>query len=269
MSNFKLNIITQSYPIIGKTELAPDTFLLRMAGKIQFKPGQFCQVDLPHVGEATFAYCSDPKEKKFFELCIRGCGSTSNAVTRLMPGEKMNIRGPYGNGWPTKELRRHNIILIAGGLGLVPLRPLIFEMLHERKNFGKITLIAGGKTSEHILFESDLITWKKKLDKVIAVAEYVEGDFWGAKGLITAPIEKLEIEAKKTMSLICGPEVMVPFVNNVLLDKGLAENQIYISYERRMECGIGVCQHCNIGKYLVCKDGPVFRYDLIKPELDK
>jgi len=259
----------KEYTIIDKLEMIPGMFLFRLAGNLKFKPGQFVQAALDHFGEATFAPCSDPKEKKFFELCIRSCGSTSNGLIQLLPGDKIKIRGPYGNGWPIKKLWWKDALLIAGGMGLVPLRPLLFEIQRERINLGKITLIAGFKSSDHLLFHYDLLKWRDELDQVIGIAEYGQKDKWLQHGLITEPLADLKVHPKETTVFVCGPEVMVPHVNEVLFAKKIPKEQIYISYERRMECGIGICQHCSIGKFLVCKDGPIFRYDQIEQELNK
>jgi NAD(P)H-flavin reductase len=247
----------------------PSTFLFRFKGKMKFEPGQFVQAALDHFGEVTLAPCSDPQIKDSFELCIRGVGSTTNEMVKLLPGDKLKIRGPYGIGWPLLDLNWHDIVIITGGLGLVPLRPLIFELLKNRINYNKISIFAGFKSSDHILFEKDLLEWKKAKIEVNAVCELATDDFWGTKGLITAPLAAAKLNAKKTTVLICGPEVMVPYCNEILFEKNITSKQIYISYERRMECGIGVCQHCSCGKLLVCTDGPVFRFDRIEKEILK
>lgn len=259
---------TKEYEIISKHESAPAIFTFRLAGSLGFRPGQFVQVKLPHIGEAPFVPCSDPKEKNFFELSIRGCGSKTNELVKLLPGDTLKIRGPYGNGWPIDKLEARDIILIAGGMGLIPLRPLIFELLRSKTNYGKISLFGGFRTSEHLLFRDDLEKWSKRISLNI-YTEQASRDPLCKKGLITEPLLEGKFNVKNSIILICGPEIMLPFVTEVLLDKGIKENQIYLSYERRMECGIGVCQHCNIGKYLVCQDGPVFRFDKISPELNK
>ena len=260
------NYIPKKYLITAKTEVAPSTFLFRLKGKLDFQPGQFVEISSDHFGEATFAPCSSPSNEKYFEVCIRNCGSTSHHLADLMPSDEMSVRGPYGNGWPTNKLKGKDIIMIAGGLGLVPLRPLILSML-EKKN-RNMTIVAGFRSSEHLLFEQDLKCWSK-IFKVNAMAEVATTHFWGQKGMITDGIDKLKLNHKKTIVLICGPEMMVPFCIEELAKKGITDSQIYISYERRMECGIGVCQHCSIGKYLVCADGPVFAYDKIKGEVGK
>ncbi|MFA6963431.1 MAG: FAD/NAD(P)-binding protein [Patescibacteria group bacterium] len=261
-----LNFASKKYTISAKTEVAPSTFLFRLRGNLKFMPGQIVEISSDHFGEATFAPCSSPSNEKYFEICIRNCGSTSHHLADLMPGDEMSVRGPYGIGWPIEKLRGKEIVMIAGGLGLVPLRPLISSMLE--KNQKNIAVVAGFRSSEHLLFENDLKSWSK-IFKVHAMTEVATERFWGEKGLITDGIEKLKLNHKKTVALICGPEVMVPFCIEELAKKGIQDNQIFISYERRMECGIGICQHCSIGKYLVCKDGPVFAYDKIKGEIGK
>ncbi len=259
----------KSFKIIDKKQVTVDTVVFKIAGKINFSPGQFVQVSLPHFGEATFAPCSDPNQKKYFSLCIRNQGSTSEALTKLQVGEEISILGPYGKGWPVDKLIDKNILLIVGGMGIVPIRPLIFELLKYRKEFKKISLLAGFKTPHHILFEEDFLIWKNKLDYLRVAVEKDDKNWWGQSCMITELIKKKKINQKNTVILMCGPEVMFPHCNKILFNKKIDKKNIYVSMERRMECGIGLCQHCNIGKYYVCKDGPVFRWDIIEEELNK
>lgn len=264
MNNFDY----RNYEILAKEEIAPTIFLYKISGRLQFHPGQFIQAAIPHIGESTFAPCSDLTQKDFFELCIRGCGSTTNMITKLLPGDNLKVRGPYGNGWPIEKLKGKDIIMVAGGMGLIPLRPFIYEIMKNRDKYGKIHLIGGFRTIDHILFKDDLAKW----DKQISINFYLEnliGRSIYKKGLVTEPLQKEKFNVAKSVILMCGPEVMIPFCIETLVGRGFKEKQIYISYERRMECGIGVCQHCNIGRYLTCQDGPVFRYDQIKTELAK
>jgi NAD(P)H-flavin reductase len=264
MNNFDY----KEYEILTKEEAAPSIFTFKISGKLQFKPGQFVQAAIPHIGESTFAPCSNPSQKDSFELCIRGCGSTTSAMAKLLPGDNLRVRGPYGNGWPTEKLKGKDIIMVAGGMGIIPLRPLIKEIIAHRGSYGKIHLIGGFRTVDHILFKDEIKKWKKYISINLYI-ENIANDPAYKKGLITEPLQHEKFNINSSIVLICGPEIMVPFCINTLLDRGFKENQIYISYERRMECGIGVCQHCNIGQYLTCKDGPVFRYDQIKTELSK
>jgi NAD(P)H-flavin reductase len=262
------NFEYQEYEILDKEEIAPETFLFKLKDNIPFKPGQFVQVAIDHFGEATFAICSSPHEKEYFELCIRNSGNTSGHLTTLLPGDKMKIRGPYGNGWPIEKLFGKEIVLIAGGLGLVPLRPLIFALEKRKVKLGTIKIFAGFKSPEQVVFKQDLRNWIKKYHADVVV-EYTEKNFWGEKGMITEALEKRKLNPSRSIVLICGPEIMCPYCNAVLFKKGIGKDQIYISLERRMECGIGICQHCNCGKHLVCQDGPIFRLDKIEKEIGK
>lgn len=259
----------QKYLILKKEELAPETFLFQLKGKLKFDPGQFVQISLPHYGEATIAPCSDPEEKEFFELVIRACGNTTNQLIKLFPGDFMNVRGPYGHGWPLGKLIGKNVVLVTGGIGIIPIRPLIYQLLKYKKEFKKLFLLSGYRTPDFVTFKNDYTKWQKEFYySKLAVEKSCSG--WnGEVGMPTDLINSMKYPHKDTIVLICGPEIMFKFCTDVLCKKQIPDDQIYISFERRMECGIGFCQHCNIGKYLVCKDGPVFRWDIIKPELDK
>jgi len=269
-----LNFQTAEYEIIGKEMLIDDVVLLKIKGRLDFQPGQFVEMTMPHFGNITMAPCSSPKNKRAFELCVRGVGSTSNALVKLLPGDKISLRGPYGHGWPTDKFQSHNIVVIAGGMGIVPLRPILLDV-ENKFHFGKISLFAGFKKPEDVIFETDLKRWKKKF-KVHATVEQIslgsarqaDHKFWGGRGLIIESLETATLD-KKSIVLMCGPEAMYHHCAQVLAQKGIIERQIYVSLERRMECGIGLCQHCSCGKYLVCTDGPVFRLDKIKNELNK
>jgi len=260
----------KQFEIIAKKEFTPDTFLFQLKGRVNFSPGQFVQIALDHFGEGTYAICSDPEDKKYFELCIRGCGNLSNRLIEMVPGDFLKLRGPFGKGWPMGKLLENNLVIIAGGMGLVPLRPLLFSMIKYRKNFKKISIVLGFRSDQHILFPVNIeaLRQNKEIDQFIGVAEHADSRFWGSKGLITDGLKKIKVD-KKSIALICGPDVMVPYCTDFLINQKVEEKNIYISYERRMECGIGVCQHCNVGKYMVCKDGPVFSYEKIKNELTK
>lgn len=257
------------YQIIKKSEIAPDTILFTIGGNLNFASGQFVQIAVDHIGEATFAPCSDPEQKGHFDICVRSAGNLSSHLAELLPGDFINMRGPYGNGWPLMKMIGHNVMIIAGGMGMVPMRPLLSDLTHNKSEFRKTYLVGGFKTNDHVLFAEDLLALKKNFAEMIICAEHTSGDSWVEKGMITESVEKINITDKNTIALICGPEIMYPECIKILTEKGIAEKNIYLSYERRMECGIGACQHCNIGKYLVCKNGPVFSWDRIKTELGK
>ena len=262
------NFSGKNFEIVSRENFISGIVHYKLKGKLNFKPGQFVQVRLPHIGEATFAPCSDPKDQEHFSLCIRSCGSTTNEMVDLLPGGYLEVRGPYGNGWPIRELKNKDIVLVSGGLGVVPLRPLIFDLLRTRSSYGRISLFSGFRTQAHLLFREDFENWSKLLDLNV-YTEQKNNDKLCHHGMVTEGIERHKLKIKQTIALICGPEVMILPVVNSLLQKGITKEQMFVSLERRMECGIGVCQHCNIGKYLVCKDGPIFRFDQIEKDLGK
>lgn len=258
----------KKYSIADKSEIAPDTFLFQLDGKLSFDPGQFVQLKSPHYGEATFAPCSNTSDKKSFRICVRNVGNISGSICSKEIGDKILLRGPYGRGWPIGKLISKNVLVIAGGMGIVPLMPLLYELDKFSKEFKKISLIAGFRTPEHVLFEKDLAKFNSKFNYVKIGVEKGTGDWWGER----ADIAKLLLGTKissDSMVLICGPEVMFKPCIEILITKKLNLRNVYLSFERRMECGVGFCQHCTIGKYKVCEDGPVFSWAQIEPELKK
>lgn len=269
MNTKQKNFTYTEYEILDKEELAPETFLFTLKGKLDFLPGQFVQALLPRYGNVTLAPCSDPENKDSFQLCIRSAGATTTQMVELSPGDKLKLRGPYGNGWPISRILGKSVVLITGGIGLVPIRPLIHYLVKYRSEYKKIDLIAGFKTDHHVVFKDEILKLKAKFsDLEIAVEHIVDKNFPADQGLITEPLEKIKFN-QNMIILMCGPEIMVNHCIPILVENEVEEKDIYISYERRMECGIGICQHCNIGKYKVCEDGPVFSYDKIKSELNK
>ena len=265
----KTSFTYKSYKIVDKEESAPDTVLFTLASKLKFEPGQFVRVSLPGIGEATFVPCSNPSNINKFQLLIRACGNTTNRLVELLPGDSMLIRGPYGKGWPVGKLIGKNVLIITGGLGIVPLRPLIFELLKYKKEFKKISILSGFRSPDCVLFENDFKKLSTAVNYLKVACEKSNKNWWGETAMTADLIKNMKLSSKDTVALICGPEIMFKFCIDELARKKIASKNIYLSFERRMECGIGVCQHCNIGKFLICKDGPVFRWDKIKPELSK
>ena len=258
----------KSFEILSKETLTKKEVIFRLKGKINFEPGQFFQVSLPGYGEGSFAPCSNPTIRDYFEICVRDCGNLTKQLVSMLPGDCLDVRGPYGHGWPIGKLLGKNILILSGGIGLVPFRPLLDLILDNKSEFKKVSLIMGFKTDEHIIFKDDISMWQKKLSETRIHLEYGNSNLRSEVGLITKALEDLNID-KNTIVLICGPEIMREECQKLLLRKSVPENNIYISFERRVECGVGICQHCNIGKFMVCKDGPVFRLDTIKDEIGK
>jgi len=219
---------------------------------ISFEPGQFVELTVFGLGEAPFSIASNPANKEFFQLCIRDIGNVSGALHRMKEGSKIGIRGPFGNGYFPYDK-------IAGGLGLAPLMSLIKYILHYREDYKEIMIIYGAVNPESILFKNDIQYFSDRSDISICVSVDNPDDKWtGEIGVCTKLIPRVDFPAEDTYVVVCGPPVMYKFVIIELEEKHYSPEKIFLSLERRMECGVGKCNHCHIGDKLVCVDGPVF-----------
>lgn len=228
-------------------------------------PGQFVEVSLFGVGEAPISICSSPTQLDFFELCVRKAGRFTEALHQLKVGDEVGIRGPFGVGFPVIPLEGNDILLIAGGLGIAPLRSLINYIIDNRRDFGNIDVLLGCRDPESMLFANELEFWDKRIDiNFNCSIDQAAPDWEGNVGLITALIPGVTLDPQKTFAVACGPPVMYRFVVDELLKKGVPESQIYLSLERHMKCGLGKCGHCQIHDVYCCQDGPVFNYRWVK-----
>lgn len=227
------------------------------------QPGQFVQVSLAGIGEAPISVCSPPLGQAEFELTVRRVGNVTEAMHRMQAGGQVGIRGPYGTGFNPVEFEGKDVLLVAGGIGLAPLRSLIAYLAHPdyRNRFGKVTLFYGAKFPKELLFTDDLKTWAGAGRMDVRVTVDRAGEGWdGRVGVVTTLFRDLPLNATDTLVAIVGPPVMYRFVLLEVFGKGIPFSNIRLSLERRMKCGLGVCGHCQINGLYVCKDGPVFRY---------
>jgi len=239
------------------------TFVLRPKEIIEFKTGQFVELTYPGIGEAPFTPSSDPNIKEKMDLTIMNVGRVTNFLHKISKGTILGIRGPYGNGYPIEEFKGREILIVGGGVGLAPLRSLILELFSKIKDYKKILLCYGARTSKDILYKDQIPQWRKKVEVKTTVD--VGDETWkGNVGLVTSILKDLPLNLNNATSCVCGPPIMMKFTTLKLLDLGFKENQIYLSMEKNMSCGLGKCGHCRLGRYYVCKDGPVFCYDKIK-----
>jgi NAD(P)H-flavin reductase len=239
------------------------TFSLRPVGGRAlgpFLPGQFNMLGFPGVGEAAISISSRP-EKDLFLHTIRAVGRVTKFLTRLQPGNEFFWRGPYGRAWPVKQAEGQDLLLVAGGVGLAPLRPVIEAVFTRRAAFGKVTLIYGARDPGSLLYTALYDRWRRNLDLHLTVDQVPTCISWPhGVGLVTGPLEKVALDLGATIAFVCGPEIMMRFVARQLLLARLSSSSLYVSLERRMKCGIGQCGHCQHGTTFVCKDGPVFLY---------
>lgn len=231
--------------------------------KFVFLPGQFVLVSLPGFGEAPFAICSSPFEKNHFDLCIRNVGTLTGALDSLKEKAKIEIRGPLGNGFPIKEMENKDIVLIAGGTGIAPITSMVEHILKQRDKFQKVYFLYGAKTPKDLLFSDRFRKLQKEID-ICLIVQNPDKNWKKERGLVNKLCKKIDVDSKNTICLMCGPSIMYPALYKDLKKLKIAPENIYVSMERRMRCGLGKCQHCSFGKYYVCLNGPIFQYSKIK-----
>ncbi len=228
------------------------------------RPGQFNEVYVPGVGEVPISV-SDFTQEGLIAHTVRAAGSVTNSLIGLEEGQHLGLRGPYGKGWPVERLEGKDILIVAGGLGLAPLRPVIREVERNRGKYGKLTLMYGARTPRLLLYKYEFPRYESIPNTEFLVTVDRPDAAWdGCVGVVTTLFSRASINPVNTVALVCGPEVMMRFTVKELKELGFKDNQIYLSLERRMKCGVGLCGHCQIGPYFVCKHGPVFPYWLIK-----
>jgi len=234
-------------------------------GPPAFAPGQFNMLTAFGVGEVPISVSGDPADPSRLVHTIRAVGPASTALARLGPGDSLGLRGPFGVGWPMEQAVGRDVVVIAGGLGLAPLRPALYRLLAERERYGSIVLLYGTRSPDEIMFRRELESWRRRLDIDIEVTvDHAVGDWRGHVGVVTTLIPRSAFDPSSAVALVCGPEIMMRFAIASLQDSGVADDAIYLSMERNMKCAVGLCGHCQMGPVLVCRDGPVFRYDRIR-----
>jgi sulfite reductase subunit B len=230
-------------------------------------PGQFMMMSVFGVGEAALSICNI-EEDGSFSTTVRNVGNVTNAISQFKEGDTLGMRGPYGTGWPLEEMKDKDILIVAGGIGLPPLRGVINHVQKNRKNYGHLEIIYGARTPDDMVFKYEYSSWReiKNSRYDLTVDAIPLGQPWSCKiGLVTSCFPNMKTRTKNSVALICGPEIMMRYATKCLETIGFKDDQIYLSLERRMKCGIGKCGHCQIGPKYVCKDGPVFCYDEIRP----
>ncbi len=246
-----------------------DTFSLELTpqnGERQFvfRPGQFNMLNVFGVGEVPISISGDTANISRLVHTTRAVGTVTKAMSALKVGDSLGVRGPYGTSWPVAEAEENDVVIIAGGIGLAPLRPVIYHLLEHRHKFGRVVLLYGARTPEEMLFTKELEKWRSRFDMDIHLTvDRATGGWRGNVGVVTQLIGHSPFDRTHCLAMVCGPEVMMRFTIYELNKRGVPDDRLYVSMERNMKCGIGLCGHCQIGPTFVCKDGPVYRYDKI------
>jgi len=257
--------------IVKKTVMTPNETLFEMKldddTELGHRPGQFVEISVFGIGEAPISLSSSPTKKGSFEVCVRKVGSLTTKLQSLKEGDKVGVRGPLGNGFDADFLKRKDLLFIAGGLGIAPLRSLFNYVLDNRKDYGKVTLLYGCKEPRELLFGEEIMALVNRddVDFMPTVNWCPENEIWeGNIGVITTLIPKVDFDPDTTYAIVVGPPVMYKFVLHDLRGRNLPDDHIIVSLERRMKCGVGKCGHCQINEIYVCRDGPVFNYSKIR-----
>ncbi len=237
-----------------------------------FAPGQFDMLSALGVGEVPISVSGDPDDRVTRQYTIRAVGAVTRALTSLRPGGVMGVRGPYGHPWPVEAAVGADVVVVAGGLGLAPLRPAIHHLLAHRDRYGRISILYGARSPDELLFADEMQRWQSDVDVAVTVdAPSAPGKAippWdGRVGVVTTLIPDALFDPHRATALVCGPEVMMRFTARALADQGVTGERVYVSLERSMACGVGLCGHCQLGPFFVCVDGPVLRHGLVGPWL--
>lgn len=232
-----------------------------MQEMFRFAPGQFNMVYAPGLGEAAISISSDCEETDVLDHTIRIVGSVTHGIERLGKGALVGLRGPFGQGWPMAPMEGHDVVMVAGGIGLAPLRPVIYSILRHRERYRRVILLYGCRTPEDQVFRSELERWEaEKSIQVLVTVDNATPGWNGPVGVVTALLRRLRVNAENTYVLVCGPKMLNRVAAWKFLQLHVPESQVFVSLERNMNCGFGQCGHCQYGPYFMCKDGPVFRF---------
>jgi sulfhydrogenase subunit gamma (sulfur reductase) len=258
--------------IHGVRDETPDTktfaLALRDAGEhaaFDFRPGQFLELSVFGIGEAPFCVASSPTRKTFLETTVRRTGRVTDALHVLGPGDEIGLRGPCGNGFDVEAARGRDLLFVGGGIGLPPLRGLIWFVLDRREEFGRVTILYGARTPSDLVYKDELREWSTRSDVELHVTvDKGDADWTGNVGMVPTLFDRTELRPKSTLAYVCGPPIMIKFVVQDLLMRGFAEESVISTLERMMQCGVGKCNHCAVGHRTICCDGPVFNFRQIR-----
>ena len=231
-----------------------------VAARYRFAPGQFNMLYLPGFGESAISISSDPSRRESLSHTVRVAGNVTQALARKKAGDHIAIRGPFGTSWPVEACRGNDVVIACGGIGLAPLRPAICHILNHRDDYGRVILLYGARTPNDLLYTSEYAAWRDKRLEVEVTVDIGDSGWQGHIGVVPVLFYRLRLKPEQTSVMSCGPEIMMRFVVFEALARKVRSEDIYVSMERNMSCAMGLCGHCQLGPYFVCKDGPVFEF---------
>lgn len=230
-----------------------------------FKPGQFNMISVPGLGEAAISISSDVEDTRHIGHTIRAVGNVTSAINRMDVGGVLGLRGPFGSWWPLDQWTGRDIVIAAGGIGLPPMRPILYYISHHRHDFGKVIVLYGARTPNDLQFTREYKSWENADIELQVTVDRGDDAWQGRVGVVPILFYNTRVDPRNTVILTCGPEIMIRFVIFEALARRVPPERIFVSLERNMKCGLGSCGHCQVGPFFVCKDGPVFSFDKLQP----
>jgi NAD(P)H-flavin reductase len=268
-------MLPQPYTVREIAKETLDTFTLTLrpgngdAGA-SFQPGQFSMLWVFGVAELPISISGDPAERDRLVYTVRSVGQATHTLVSRKVGDSIGVRGPMGTGWPMEAATGRDVIVVAGGIGLAPLRPFIYHVLRNRKRYRRLIVLYGARSPRELLYRKEMASWARHPETQVLVTVDYGGLGWhGHVGVVTTLFKYARLQPELSLALVCGPEIMMRFVGRELENQGLASGDIYLSMERNMKCGIGLCGHCQYGPHFICKNGPVFPYTSLRTKLEK
>lgn len=263
----------RSYRVAKVTPELPDCVTLHIEPDDATDPadcsaGQFNMLYAMGVGEVPISLSGRDDQNRLMHT-IRSVGSVTSRLAAMRPGARLGLRGPFGDAWNVESYDGEDLLIVAGGLGIAPLRPLVSEVLHQRERFGRVAILYGARHPSSILFRDDLQRWRGRFDLTVEVTVDMSSRKWrGEVGVVTRLIERAAFEPDETVAFVCGPETMMRFAARELIDEGVEPAHVLVSLERNMRCAVGLCGHCQYGPEFICRDGPILGFDRVAPLLE-
>jgi NAD(P)H-flavin reductase len=232
-----------------------------------WRPGQFMMLYVFGVGEIPVSISGDPEQRQSVTHTVRAVGAVSRAICGAKPGAAIGVRGPFGSAWPTDQWEQYDLLLVAGGIGLAPLRPALYAIMANRSRYARVSVLVGARTPDILLYRGELDRWRKRNIDVSVTVDAAAVGWHGPVGPVTTLIPRIEFDASHAAAFIVGPEIMMRVVVQALSERGIPHDRLFVSMERNMKCAVGFCGHCQLGPAFICKDGPVFSYSRLEPWL--
>lgn len=264
-------LVPTPYRVIRYQRETADTFTLTLAPEsggeaLRFAPGQFNMLYAFPTGDVPISVSGAAAERDVLVHTIRAVGPVTRALSTLRRDDTVLVRGPFGTPWPVEKAHEHDVVIVAGGIGLAPLRPVLYHLLAERERYRRVCLVYGARTPSDVLYPKQLAAWQKRKDLQVEVTVDRGDPSWhGDVGVVTQLLDRLSFAPERTVAMVCGPEVMMHYARLGLSKRGVDNRNIYLSMERNMKCGVGSCGHCQLGPFFLCKDGPVLDYEQLAP----